>query len=88
MNLKKTTAADPRMSRIVHGPTNLTAPKNIEVNDDNKEKFVNDWAIFSQALLWIVQNTNDYNAAGAALEALQASELLSIGVNTDGDDDE
>lgn len=88
MNLKTKTAADPRLSRVVQGPTNLTAPSNIDVNDDNKGKFVNDWATFSQALLWIIQNTTDHNCRGVALEALQASELLDSRPDGGGDDDE
>lgn len=84
MNLNKSTTAEPRLARIVQGPTNLTAPSNINVNDDNKGKFVNDWATFSQALLWIVQNTSDPNTMRVALGALQKSELIDTG----GDDDE
>ena len=88
MNLKTKTAVDPRLSRVVHGPTNLTAPSNIEVSEDNKGKFVNDWATFSQALLWIIQNSTDYNCANVAFEALRGSELIDSRSDDGGDDDE
>ena len=88
MNLKTKTAAEPRLSRVVHGPTNLTAPSNIEVSEDNKGKFVNDWATFSQALLWIIQNSTDHNCTSVALEALRNSELLDSRPDGGGDDDE
>ncbi len=88
MNLKTKTAVDSRLSRVVHGPTNLTAPSNIEVSEDNKGKFVNDWATFSQALLWIIQNSTDYNCANVALEALRGSELIDSRTDDGGDDDE
>lgn len=81
MNLKTNTVADPKLSRIVHGPSNVSSLKDIEPTEENKQKFVNDWATFSQALLWIAQNSTDPNSCKVAFEAIQLSELLDIRKN-------
>lgn len=78
MNLKQKLSTAPRTGAIVGGPTNLTDPKNFDASEENKEKFVNDWALFSQTILWVAQNTTDRNAARACMEALQNSELIDL----------
>lgn len=87
MNLKAKTAADPRLSRIVHGPSNLTKVEEIAINDDNKSKFVADWGTFSQSLLWIMQNSSDSSAVTVAMNALRESEMLRLKMEyADGED--
>lgn len=78
MNLKTRVSTEPRTGAIIGGPTNLTDPSNFDVNEENKEKFVNDWALFSQTILWIAQNTTDKNALRACIDALNGSELLDL----------
>lgn len=82
MNLKAKTAAEPRLSRVVHGPSNLTDLGDLQATEENKQQFVQDWATFSQALLWIVQNSRDTRAVQVSLDALRNSVLLNLEFNT------
>lgn len=87
MNLKAKTAADPRLSRVVHGPSNVSSIKDIKIGDDNKQHFVNDWATFSQALLWIMQNSSDPAAVSVALKAVKESEMLKLKIQYADEED-
>lgn len=78
MNLKSKTAVDPNLSRVVHGPSNVSSIRDMEIGENNKENFVNDWATFSQALLWILQNSTDSAAVTVAADAIRNSELLDL----------
>lgn len=82
MNLKTKTTAEPRFSRVIQGPSNLSR-LDIELDETNSEQFVSDWGAFSQTLLWIVQNGRDPNCVNAALEALKASELLDLAFSSE-----
>jgi len=86
MNLKSKTAADPNLSRVVHGPSNVSSIKDMEIGEDNKQHFVNDWATFSQALLWIMQNSTDSGAVTVAVNAVRASEMLNLDIREGSDD--
>lgn len=78
MNLKTKTAAEPNLSRIVQGPSNVSSFKDMEINDQNGQGFVNDWGLFSQAILWIAQNGRDPACVSVAIDALKQSELLDL----------
>lgn len=82
MNLKGKTAAEPRLSRVIQGPSNITTPS-VELDDTNGEQFVTDWGLFSQTLLWIIQNGRDPACVNAAIDAIKHSELLNLQIKDD-----